>query len=172
MISKEKLRELIVNNAIIYTTYGGYVSAIKIDRTTDYVEDNWFYEANIVANDTSFIKYTLDILFETEEDADFVLNNHTQKTYKFEPLTWQEFLETKDEKSFAHWFCGDIAIVMCEENNEKGIMHCCNQIEVSLYEDYYSKGRNFPYFMEYGIDTRKEAYYKAVEYARELFLEN
>lgn len=101
---------------------------------------------------------------------EFVKKYHTTKTYKFEPPTWEEFLATRDEYSFAHWFCGDIAIVMVEENNEKGMLKTYNQFEVDLCEEDNWKSGRFNYINSYGIDTREETYYKAVEYARELFL--
>lgn len=101
----------------------------------------------------------------------FIKKFHTTKTYKFDPPTWEDFLKTKThDDMFAHWFCGDIYIVMCEKNNEKGILKTHNQFEVSLFNDYDSEGRNFGYCNEYGIDTREETYYKALEYARELFI--
>ena len=94
---------------------------------------------------------------------EFVEKFYTSKTYTFEPPTWEEFLATKKhEGMFAHWSCGDICIVMSEENNEKGVMHCSNQFEVDLFNDCYSKDRNFSYFNKYGIDTREETYYKAL----------
>lgn len=103
---------------------------------------------------------------------EFIEKYHATKTYKFEPPTWEEFLATKKHKDmFAHWFCGDIAVVMVEENDEKGILKTYNQFEVSLFEDYDSKDRRFDYLNECNIDTREETYYKTIEYARELFLE-
>lgn len=55
------------------------------------------------------------------EEKEFKEKYHTTKIYRFEPPNWKEFLATRDENSFAHWSCGDIAVVMVEENNEKGI---------------------------------------------------
>lgn len=103
---------------------------------------------------------------------ELVLKYYTTKTYKFEPPTWEEFLATRDEDSFAHWSCGDICVVMVEENNEKGILKTYNEFEVDIFNDYDSKRRKFDYciIQPYGIDTREETYYKALEYARELFL--
>lgn len=98
----------------------------------------------------------------------FIKKFYTVKWYKFEPPTWEEFLATKNKDQFAHWFCGDISIVMVEENNEKGIMKCYNQFEVRIYEDYDGKDKNFRYFNDYGIDTREEVYYQALEYAKKI----
>lgn len=102
---------------------------------------------------------------------DFIKRFYTTKTYKFEPPTWEEFLSTKNGDNFAHWFCGDIAVVMSEENGEKGIMHCYNQFEISIFEDYDNLGKNFRYINEFGIDTREETYYEALEYAQRLFID-
>ena len=110
----------------------------------------------------------------TKEDAEFVLKYHTTKTLKFEPPTWKEFLATKKhEDMFAHWCCGDICVVMVEENNEKGILKTYNQFEVDVFNDYDSKSRKLDYciIQSCGIDTREETYYKALEYAKKLFLE-
>ena len=105
------------------------------------------------------------------EEKDFKERYYTTKTYKFEPPTWTEFLATRDENSFANWGCGDIDIVMVEENNEKGILKTHNQFEVDLYN--YDKFEKFDYCIieSLGIDTREETYYKALDYTRKLFLE-
>lgn len=106
------------------------------------------------------------------EEKEFKEKYYTTKTYRFEPPNWKEFLATRDENSFAHWSCGDIAVVMVEENNEKGILKTYNQFEVDLFEDYDSKSRKFDYCVikSYGIDTREEVYYEALDYAKKLFL--
>lgn len=104
------------------------------------------------------------------EEKEFKEKYHTTKTYKFEPPTWKEFLATRGENTFANWGCGDIDIVMVEENNEKGILKTHNQFEVDLYN--YDKFEKFDYCIieSLGIDTREETYYKALDYAKELFL--
>lgn len=58
---------------------------------------------------------------------------------------------------------------MEEENNKKGVLHSSNQISV-FDERLCGEWRNFPYINEKGVDTREDAYYKAVEYAMNLFL--
>ena len=105
------------------------------------------------------------------EDKEFKERFYTTKTYKFEPPTWKEFLATRDEDSLAHWFCGDITIVMVEENNEKGILKTYDQFEVDSFNEY-DKKRTFEYDVieSFDIDTREETYYEALEYAKELFL--
>lgn len=101
---------------------------------------------------------------------EFIEKYHTKKTYKFEPPIWEEFLKTKNNDCFAHWFCGDIGVIMCEENNEKGILRTENFFEVTIYEDYSSKGKTFRYRNSYGIDNREEIYYETLEYAKRIFL--
>ena len=101
---------------------------------------------------------------------EFIKKYHTIKTYKFEPPTWEEFLSTGTEGTYAHWFCGDIHIVMVEENNEQGILKTHNQFEVDIYCEGDSKLERFDYFNDYGIDTREEVYYEALNYAKKLFL--
>ena len=105
------------------------------------------------------------------EEKDFKERYYTTKTYKFEPPTWKEFLATRGENTCANWSCGDIDIVMVEENNEKGILKTHNQFEVDLYN--YDKFEKFDYCIieSLGIDTREETYYKALDYAKKLFLE-
>ena len=105
------------------------------------------------------------------EEKEFKEKYYTTKTYKFEPPTWKEFLATRSENTFANWGCGDIDIVMVEENNEKGILKTHNQFEVDLYN--YDKFEKFDYCIikSLGIDTREETYYKALDYAKKLFLE-
>lgn len=102
---------------------------------------------------------------------EFIEKYHKAKTLKFEPPTFEEFMATKSENNWAHWFDKDISIIMEEENNKKGVLHANNQIDVfNEREDGYWK--YFSYINEDGIDTREETYYKAVEYAINLFLED
>ena len=56
---------------------------------------------------------------------EFISKYHTQKVLEFKPPTWEEFLATRDNDKhiLPHWDCGDISIIMSEENNEKGINH-------------------------------------------------
>lgn len=100
---------------------------------------------------------------------EFISKYHTQKVLKFEPPTWEEFLATRDVAKgiLAHWYCGNISIVMCEENNKRDILHCStNTFEISdiitwVHVDYYN---------DYVSDNREECYYKALDIAKEWFL--
>ena len=105
------------------------------------------------------------------EEKEFKEKYHTTKTIKFEPPTWKEFLATRKENLFAYWDCGDIYVVMNEENNEKGYFKIYNEFEVGVFNDD-RENKRFGYCIieSLEIDTREETYYKALEYAKELFL--
>ena len=91
MIIEERLKELIEQNKTIYTTYGGYVSEIEIDKTSDYIKENYFYEASIVAKQKFFTKYTFNILFETKEEAEWHIEfGCIERTEKLKLPTWEE----------------------------------------------------------------------------------
>lgn len=167
MIKKERLQELIEQGATIYVVNNKVVFEEKLNKhhTHDVLKDFFCWWS--IPRKRWFFKD----LFENQEEAEWVAKMHTERTEKFEPPTWKEFLATKKhEDMFAHWFCGDIHIVMVEENDKKGILKTHNQFEVDIYCDGDSKLERFDYFNNYGIDTREETYYKAVEYARKLFL--
>lgn len=118
-------------------------------------------------NDNELIwKIKLDNLFETKEEAEFILKNHTSKTLYFRPPTFLEFLKTRREGIYAHWYCGDICIVMEEDNQQKGILRSTNTFRVDDGNNYES----FKYEYDDLFDNRKEVYEKAVEYAKKLFL--
>lgn len=166
-ITKERLEELIEQGATIYFIYNGNIDLKEGIYKDDFIL-NETYVSIYWSTRSHQVKYKN--IFETKKDAEFVLKYHTTKTFKFEPPTWKDFLATRDEKSFAHWSCGDICVVMVEENNEKGILKTYNQFEVDIFNDYDSKGRKFHYINSYGLDDREEIYYKALEYAQEIFL--
>lgn len=165
MISKERLQELIEQETIVYTNNSGY-NELQLKK------DKFHIARELLMFDYKDFCIPIKDIYETKKDADFILKYHKTKTLKFEPPTWKEFLATRDENSFAHWSCGDICVVMVEENNEKGILKTYNQFEVDIFNDYDSKSRRFDYciIQSYGIDTREETYYKALEYAQKLFL--
>ena len=105
---------------------------------------------------------------------EFIEKFHTSKTYKFEPPTWEDFLTTRDEDNviFAHWFCGDICVVLSEENDTKGEGYY--QFEVFLSGDNYTYKKFYCSVIEspdFIIDFREDIYYEALEYAQKLFLE-
>lgn len=100
---------------------------------------------------------------------EFIEKYHKTKTLKFEPPTFEEFMATRGENNLAHWFSKDVSIIMEEENNKNGVLHANNQINV-FDERECGDCKYFPYINEDGIDTREDTYYKAVEYAMNLFL--
>ena len=105
------------------------------------------------------------------EEKEFKERFYTTKTYKFEPPTWKEFLATRQENLFAYWDCGDVYVVMNEENNEKGYFKIYNEFEVGVFNDD-RENKRFDYCVigSFGIDTREETYYQALDYAKKLFL--
>lgn len=171
MITKERLKELIEKSETIYFINGKQIATkpLKHKYHKFFITDN---DELFEYNDKSGFglwKRKLRTLYETQAEAEWVAKMHTSRTEYFKPPTWEEFLATKTESNFAHWFCGDICIVMVEENDKKGILKTHNQFEVDIYCDGDSKLEKFDYFNNYGIDTREENYIKAVEYARKLF---
>lgn len=153
MITKKRLKELIENNSTIYTTYGGYVSEINLHKKYDYVTDNHLFEADMVAGEVGYRKYTFNILFENKEDAEFVAKYHTKRVDKFNPPTWDTFSEEETDIVFnikdgrmmlSHWVFGDNHIVL---------------IKTSKDEDFV-----------FSEPLTKENYEKAVEIARKIFL--
>ena len=122
MITKERLEELLEENSTIYTTYGGYVSEINLDFLSDYIEGNYLFEANLVAQEINHIQYTFNILFETKEDAKFAskYQNISRIDYLNLP-TYEEFI--KNYQSF-----GDDLIP-----DEKCVIFTCKDGVYSLY---------------------------------------
>lgn len=103
---------------------------------------------------------------------EFILKYHKQKVLKFEPPTWEEFLATRDIDNgiLAHWDCGDISIVMSEENNLKGVNHCSNIYEI-FYNGEIDNWERVHYYKGDGFDNQEEMYYKALDIASKWFLE-
>ena len=101
-------------------------------------------------------------------DEEFISKYHTQKVLKFEPPTWEEFLETRDISKHIqpNWECGDIEIIMYEENNRKGIMHTSNTFEI--FND--NTWEQINYYNDDFFDNREEMYYKALDVAKKWFL--
>ena len=155
MITKERLEELIEQNKTIYTTYGGYVSEINIDKTIDYIEDDYFCEASIVAKQTNFIKYTFNILFETKEEADWVVNMHTSRIEYFEPKDWDFVVK------FTRPYRYDFSVPKLNCRGKILVMNTCIVVDYG-YTGYCEDSKSFG-------EPTKENYIKAVEFARKLF---
>lgn len=116
MITKERLEELIKQGATIYTTYGGYISEINLHRKYDYSTDNHLFEADIVAGETGFRKYTFNILFETKEEAEWNLEfGNITRTEQLKLPTWEEFLKLDKIYSFRTKY-GKVAVMFSDNN--------------------------------------------------------
>lgn len=50
---------------------------------------------------------------------EFIKKYHKTKTLKFEPPTFEEFVATKSENNFAHWFSNNVSIIMTEKTNQE-----------------------------------------------------
>lgn len=145
MISKERLEKLFKKEAIIYDNKG---IAYKTGHQC-YIQDNKFC-----------VKYSLDSvplekLYETKEEAEFVAKYHCEKTIKFEPPTFEEFEKTAKKYGNQRngWACENCII-------------CENQDFIAVSNDYYCREFN----TGNNEDSKKQAYYKAVEFAKKLFL--
>lgn len=166
MITRERLEELIKQEKgcyILANTYTiGYIHLDgKYEPKIEETEDNNYNLWVFTSNDFDFRDCIHDYsLFETKEEALFVLKYHKTKTLCFEPPTFEEFLKTGDDKRLPHWDCDDISIIEWTDENR-------------FLVDMYGDG-DFDKFFYYGNDdwkdNRKEAYCKAVEYAMKLFL--
>lgn len=165
MITKERLQKLINEGKPVY-----YYNEFGIQ---EYIFDNINTRIGyrIIDNVLCFGKTRLSDLkdlYENKEEIEFQLKYHTEKTLYFQPPTFIEFLKTRREGIYAHWDCGDISIVMEEDNQQKGILRSENIFRVDDENNYES----FRYEYDEWIDNREEIYYKAVEYAKKLFLED
>lgn len=157
MITRERLEELIEQGATIYNTDYLQLGEIHLNKN-DYVEQNGTLHTKLYQ--CGFNYFYNERIFETKEEALFVIKYHKTKTLYFEPPTFEEFLKTGDDERFPHWDCDDISIVEWTDEN---------RFLVDMYGD-----RDVDKFFYYGNDdwedNRKEAYCKAVEYAMKLFL--
>lgn len=96
---------------------------------------------------------------------EFISKYHKQKVkvFKFEPPTWEEFLATRREDTFAGWNNGYINIFMLEEFFNMSIL---NLFVVKSKEDT----KFIPYVNTDNTDNREEMYYKALDIAQKWFL--
>lgn len=155
MITKERLEELIEHHKTIYTTYGGYVSEINLHKKYDYTTDNYLFEADIVAGEVGYRKYPFNMLFETQEKAEWYREfGCIERTERLELPTWEEF---KNKKIKEVCFIGGDTICFYElyedtKNNRLILLdHDCD----------------YEYFNE---PLTKENYTLACRKAKEIFL--
>lgn len=175
MITKERLEELIEQEATIYYKEYGKIKDVTLDNS--YYIDKFSEVSNIDVlcrgccdfDDDKFriIVTFLSELYETEEDAEFVLKYHTFRVEKFEPPTWEEFekrkfyeFQGKNGRTYyiQHLTYCDLLVVY--DNDD-----CyTNQLTGAVIDHTYE---NTNIFKE---TPTKENYIKAVEIARKLFL--
>ena len=175
MISKERLEELIKQGATIYEVSPKKVYDVILINNDDnicranteylYIEWREWNKYNPLGWWRNS-KIQLTSLYETKEEAEFIIKFHTHKTLYFRPPTFEEFLKTRQEGIYCNWYCGDIQIVMEEDNQQKGILKSENIFRVDDGNNYCS----FRYEYNEYLDNRKEIYYEALEYVKKLFL--
>lgn len=91
MISKERLAELLKTNSTIYTTYGGYVSEIELVFGSDRIEEKHLAELCVEKWGNKYTRYTFDMLFEDELEAEEFLNyGKVTRSEKFPYVSWEE----------------------------------------------------------------------------------
>lgn len=98
MISEERLKELIKQEATIYKIVENKVIEVVCIQVPKNIQN----------------------LYETEEEAEWVAQNWCEKTIKFEPPTFEEFkkIKTSFRKPDKLWKCQDINITDNEYINE------------------------------------------------------
>lgn len=161
MITKERLQQLIEKEVTIYIL-NHLTNTIKIVLLykKDYIDIGFSNKEIYVNNNPESIfygvRYKLEDLFETKEEAEFVLKFHTSKTIYFEPPTWEEFLKTETDIRRPNYTCENVMII--DYDNEIIVEDCNNDLTL----------KHFSYNKE--LNNRKQKYYEAVEYAKKLFL--
>lgn len=92
MIRRERLAELLKTNSTIYTTYGGYVSEIELVFGSDRIEEKHLVELCVEKWGNTYTRYTFDMLFEDELEAEeFLKYGNITRTEKFPYISWEEF---------------------------------------------------------------------------------
>lgn len=162
MISKERLEDLIKEGAKIYAIVkkpfiAGYSQILEVEEFD--LKAPIVKEISEDGKQFLYFNYILELeyLFETKEEAEFVLNFHTSKTIYFEPPTWEEFLRTEADDTYACWEIQKIAIIM---DTESKCFFITNNLSC-VWESF-----------SYTDENKKQKYYEAVEYAKKLFLED
>lgn len=157
MITKERLKELIEQEATVYDpdTLWQSVGEVKLNKSMKI--NNGRLDGDLgdlgLKGAVCSCYIPLEYLFEKKEDAEFIAKYHTQRVVKFNPPTWAIFSEEETDIVFdmkdgrmmlSHWIIGDNHIVL---------------IKTSKDDDFV-----------FSEPLTKENYIKAVEYARKLFL--
>lgn len=95
MITKERLKELIEQRAIIYRVGMCFIFDYKLDKTY-YIEDNNLVQSFCEFDDDVVTRYlgTFDELYETKEEAEWQLEfGNIQRTEILSLPSWEEFCE-------------------------------------------------------------------------------
>lgn len=144
-ISRERLEELIEQGATIYATGFGEIELIPENDIEIYENGDsyiiYIFEPNRKYKNEIFAEE----LFETKEEAEWVLNMHTYRTEYFEPP-----FELKD--------------------NEKYKFKTANGGKMSISKFVYKSGEVQWWLSYVGTHRTFYSYPEAVEYARKLFL--
>lgn len=150
MIEKERLDELIEQGATIYEVKYGKVNPVSLKNKIRFVSDRY---PVVVFEPRPNEKYKhhkyFDKLFESREDAEWVAKYHTTRVERFEPPTYEEFI---DEDFYFYWF-------IAKSTQRARICKKDNSIFVELGVD-----ENL-----YEFQLNKDGYIKAVELSYKLF---
>ena len=166
MITRERLEELIKTKTPIYYYKKGCNGIEKciVEKIVKNLENEFFYYEWIIKNDfclSSMIDLLdLNKLYETEkafeEDSPelyFKSKYYTEKVVKFEPPTWEEFCVNQ---SVNRWY-------FCERCFVEYVKYSGIYINETKYNDTLGqRTMNFK-------DTKRD-YYKALDYAKKIFL--
>ena len=174
MISKERLEDLIIYQETIYSLHCGYLMEFNLVDEVDSnsgkilhyeVDDDCLMEVS--ADNEVFYAWSLEYLFELEEDAKWASDKFAAKEIYFKPLMWKEIQKdidriknTKDNLLIIPTQTFDngssmYALYLCKSDDK------CS-IEITDSEDSESVFKRF--------DFSEDGYVQAVEWARELFL--
>lgn len=147
MIEKERLEELIEEGEKIWSITNGRVVCFPTSKRDYFV--NRLDGTILYSNDKYNADLKLEKLYETKEDAEWVVKYHTQRLEYFEPPTWEKFEREHKPYRFI---------------SKSGLRETIYVFDKNVNNKLLSAGSKF-----FGKPT-KENYIKACEYARSLFL--
>lgn len=152
MIKKERLKELIEQESTIYAIRNKKLREINLNKKY-YLKNKRLFI--FYGEDIPIIKKNIKDLYETKEEAEFVLKYYTKKTIKFEPPTFESIRKSPkitimkiDDYELQFFFDGIFP-------SEIRIIKCLDRPTLI---------KNFGEFT-------RENYYKALDRMKEIFLE-